>query len=198
MVSHRSFERPFGTEGRRKLLCTTKCFSTEVLTINHGKWRQGKKKALVITSPEWWRAAHIPKRRFMILSPFYKSPVGQADAVLPQDVGHWQRDAHMPGNISQPLVKLLKLLGMWRRTQRLAHLRVHERTIKSSRNKWCLRGGFLSLESSVTFLLASYYKDISLTFKGKTYIIRQNTRNYAVQYNLQLCKKYNFAFPTGR
>lgn len=71
----------------------------------------------------------------MILSPFYKSPVGQADAVLPQDVGHWQRDAHMPGNIFQTLVKLLKLLGMWRRMQRLAHLRVQERTIKSSRNK---------------------------------------------------------------
>lgn len=46
--------------------------------------------------------------------PLYESPVGQADAVLPQDVGHGQRDAHVSGNVSQPLVKLLKLLGRWR------------------------------------------------------------------------------------
>lgn len=54
------------------------------------------------------------------------------------------------------------------------------------------------MESSVTFLLASYYKDISLVFKGKTYIIRQKTRNYAVQYNLQLCKKIQLCFPNWK
>lgn len=41
---------------------------------------------------------------------FYERPVGQADAVLPQDVGHRQRDAYMSGNVSQTLVELLKLL----------------------------------------------------------------------------------------
>lgn len=51
------------------------------------------------------QAAHL----FYFL-PLYKSPVGQANAVLPQDVRHRQRDAHMSGNISKPLVKLLKLL----------------------------------------------------------------------------------------
>lgn len=43
-------------------------------------------------------------------SPFHERAVGQADAVLPQDVGHGQRDAHVSGNISQPLVKLFELL----------------------------------------------------------------------------------------
>lgn len=46
----------------------------------------------------------------MTSSPLDQSPVGQTDAVLPQDVGHGQRDAHIPRNITQPLVKLLKLL----------------------------------------------------------------------------------------
>lgn len=43
-------------------------------------------------------------------SPFHQSPVGQPDAVLPQDVGHGQRDAHVAGDVAQPPVKLLKLL----------------------------------------------------------------------------------------
>lgn len=43
-------------------------------------------------------------------SPFHQSPVGQSDAVLPQDVGHGQRDAHVAGDVAQPPVKLLKLL----------------------------------------------------------------------------------------
>lgn len=30
--------------------------------------------------------------------------------MLPEDVGHRQGDAHVSGNITQPLVKLLKLL----------------------------------------------------------------------------------------
>lgn len=52
--------------------------------------------------------------------PLNKSPVGQTDAVLPQDVGHRQWDAHMSGNITQPLVKLLKLLSRWRRKLRVS------------------------------------------------------------------------------
>lgn len=43
-------------------------------------------------------------------SPFDECAVGQADAVLPQDVRNRQRNAHMSGNISQPLVKLFELL----------------------------------------------------------------------------------------
>lgn len=45
--------------------------------------------------------------------PFHQSPVGQTDAVFPQDVRHRQRDPDVSGHITQPLVKLLKLL--WNR-----------------------------------------------------------------------------------
>ena len=64
--------------------------------------------------------------------PLYESPVGQADAVLPQDVGHGQRDAHVSGNVSQPLVKLLKLLGRWQTKHRRTCSWVIRRIIK----KW--------------------------------------------------------------
>lgn len=50
--------------------------------------------------------------------PFDQCPVGQADAVLPQDVGHGQGDAHVSGHLPQPLVKLLKLLRRRRPEQR--------------------------------------------------------------------------------
>lgn len=43
-------------------------------------------------------------------SPFDERAVGQADAVLPQDVGNGQRDAHESGNVGQALVELFKLL----------------------------------------------------------------------------------------
>lgn len=42
----------------------------------------------------------VLKSCFITFLPFYKSPVGQTDAVLPQDVGHRQWDAHMSGNIT--------------------------------------------------------------------------------------------------
>lgn len=45
--------------------------------------------------------------------PLHQSPVGQTDAVFPQDVRHRQRDPDVSGHITQPLVKLLKLL--WNR-----------------------------------------------------------------------------------
>lgn len=47
----------------------------------------------------------------MTVLPFDKSPVGQADAVLPQDIGHGQRDAHVSGDVTKPLVEHLKLLS---------------------------------------------------------------------------------------
>lgn len=67
----------------------------------------------------FWACTHLfDAEEAFYGSPFYKSPVGQANAVLPQDVGHRQRDAHMSGNITQPLVKLLKLLERWRTKNR--------------------------------------------------------------------------------
>lgn len=50
----------------------------------------------------------------LLHSPFHERAVGQADAVLPQDVRNRQRNAHMSGHISQPLVKLFELLDRWR------------------------------------------------------------------------------------
>lgn len=58
-----------------------------------------------ITTAQDGTSAHV-----VTFLPLNKSPVGQADAVLPEDVGHRQRNAHMSGNITQTLVKLLKLL----------------------------------------------------------------------------------------
>ena len=44
-------------------------------------------------------------------SPLHQSAIGQSDAVLPEDVGDSEGDAHLSGHITQLRVELLELLG---------------------------------------------------------------------------------------